>query len=50
MSWLRLLFTSLKCLMETNEFVNRLRTSGNYIPELALVAEENTKLIGHIAD
>ncbi|MHB1043056.1 MAG: GNAT family N-acetyltransferase [Eubacteriales bacterium] len=30
------------------DFVNQLRSSGNYIPELALVAEENGKLIGHI--
>ena len=30
------------------DFVNQLRTSGNYIPELALVAEEDGKLIGHI--
>jgi predicted N-acetyltransferase YhbS len=30
------------------DFVNSLRSSSNYIPELALVAEENGKLIGHI--
>ncbi len=30
------------------EFVNQLRNSGNYIPELALVAEESDKIIGHI--
>ena len=30
------------------DFVNQLRSSGNYIPELALVAEENGELIGHI--
>lgn len=30
------------------DFVNHLRSSGNYIPELALVAEEDGKLIGHI--
>ena len=30
------------------DFVNQLRNSGNYIPELALVAEESGKLIGHI--
>ncbi len=30
------------------DFVNQLRSGGNYIPELALVAEENGKLIGHI--
>ncbi|HBH17893.1 MAG TPA: N-acetyltransferase [Cyanobacteria bacterium UBA9579] len=30
------------------DFVNQLRNSGNYIPELALVAEDNHKLIGHI--
>jgi len=30
------------------DFVNQLRSNGNYIPELALVAEENGKLIGHI--
>ncbi|MFZ5596613.1 MAG: GNAT family N-acetyltransferase [Bacillota bacterium] len=30
------------------DFVNQLRSGGNYIPELALVAEENGKLIVHI--
>jgi predicted N-acetyltransferase YhbS len=30
------------------DFVNQLRTGGGYIPELALVAEEDSKLIGHI--
>lgn len=30
------------------DFVDELRSSGNYIPELALVAEDNGKLIGHI--
>jgi predicted N-acetyltransferase YhbS len=30
------------------DFVNRLHSSANYIPELALIAEENGKLIGHI--
>ncbi len=30
------------------DFVNKLRSSKNYIPELALVAEEDKKLIGHI--
>jgi len=30
------------------DFANELRNSGNYIPELALVAEEDGKLIGHI--
>lgn len=30
------------------DFVNQLRSSSNYIPELALVAEDNGKLIGHI--
>lgn len=30
------------------DFVNQLRNSGNYIPELALVAQESGKLIGHI--
>jgi len=30
------------------DFVNQLRSSSGYIPELALVAEENGKLIGHI--
>jgi putative acetyltransferase len=29
-------------------FVAELRSSGNYIPELALVAEDNAKLVGHI--
>ena len=30
------------------DFVNQLRSGGNYIPELALVAEETGKLVGHI--
>lgn len=30
------------------EFVNKLRSGGNYIPELALVVEADEKLIGHI--
>ena len=30
------------------DFVNQLRNNDNYIPELALVAEEGDKLIGHI--
>ena len=30
------------------DFVDQLRNSGNYIPDLALVAEENEILIGHI--
>jgi len=30
------------------DFVNQLRSGGSYIPELAMVAEENGKLIGHI--
>lgn len=30
------------------DFVNHLRKSGNYIPELALVAEEGGRLVGHI--
>ena len=30
------------------DFATELRGSGNYIPELALVAEEDGKLIGHI--
>jgi predicted N-acetyltransferase YhbS len=33
---------------EEQNFVARLRAGGNYIPELALVAEEEGKLIGHI--
>ena len=30
------------------DYVDKLRASGNYIPELALVAEEDGKLVGHI--
>ncbi|MDD3370967.1 MAG: N-acetyltransferase [Alphaproteobacteria bacterium] len=30
------------------DFANRLRASGNYIPDLALVAEEDGKIVGHI--
>lgn len=33
---------------DEQNFVNRLRAGGNYIPELALVAEEGKNLIGHI--
>ncbi|KJS12652.1 MAG: GNAT family acetyltransferase [Desulfotomaculum sp. BICA1-6] len=33
---------------QEQDFVNQLRSNGNYIPELALVAEENSKLIGHL--
>ena len=33
---------------DEQNFVERLRAGGNYIPELALVAEEEGKLIGHI--
>lgn len=30
------------------DFVDKLRSSGNYLPELALVAEEKGEIIGHI--
>lgn len=30
------------------DFINQLRVSSNYIPELALVAEKNDKMVGHI--
>jgi predicted N-acetyltransferase YhbS len=30
------------------DYVDKLRASRNYLPELALVAEEDTKLVGHI--
>ena len=30
------------------DFVDKLRVSGNYIPEMALVAEEGGKFLGHI--
>ena len=33
---------------DEQNFVDRLRASGNYIPELALVAEDQGELIGHI--
>ena len=33
---------------DEQDFANRLRIHGNYIPELALVAECQGKLIGHI--
>lgn len=33
---------------DEQEFVNQLRASANYIPELALVAEDNGQLVGHI--
>lgn len=33
---------------DEQNFVNRLRAGSNYIPELALVAEEDGQLIGHI--
>lgn len=33
---------------DEQDFVNNLRRSDNYIPQLALVAEEEGKIIGHI--
>lgn len=33
---------------DEQEFVNRLRASDNYLPELALVAEDNGQVVGHI--
>ena len=30
------------------DYVNKLRASGNYIAELALIAEEDEKLVAHI--
>ena len=30
------------------DYVNQLRASGNYIPELALIAEKNGEILGHI--
>jgi predicted N-acetyltransferase YhbS len=33
---------------EEQDYVDKLRSSGNYIPQLALVAEEDGKLVGHI--
>jgi putative acetyltransferase len=33
---------------DEQNFVDRLRASGNYLPGLALVAEDGVKLIGHI--
>jgi predicted N-acetyltransferase YhbS len=33
---------------DEQNFVDRLRASGNYIPELALVAEDKGELIGHV--
>ena len=30
------------------DFTDHLRASGGYVPELALVAEEDRKLIGHV--
>ncbi len=33
---------------DEQNFVNRLRAGGNYIPELALVAEDGGQLVGHI--
>jgi predicted N-acetyltransferase YhbS len=30
------------------DYVSKLRASDNYIPKLALVAEEKAKLVGHI--
>jgi putative acetyltransferase len=33
---------------DEQNFVDKLRTIEGYIPELALVAEENSKIIGHI--
>jgi len=33
---------------DEQDYVDKLRAGGSYIPELALVAEEDTELIGHI--
>lgn len=33
---------------DEQDFVNRLRVSSNYVPELAFVAEEDEKIVGHI--
>ena len=33
---------------QEQDYANSLRISGNYIPDLALVAEEDGKLVGHI--
>ncbi|ALS38266.1 putative acetyltransferase [Enterococcus rotai] len=33
---------------EEQEFVERMRKSENYLPELAFVAEENTQIVGHV--
>jgi len=33
---------------DEQNFVERLRAGGNYIPELALVAEEDGRMVGHI--
>jgi predicted N-acetyltransferase YhbS len=33
---------------DEQDYVNKLRANGSYIPELALVAEEDAKLVGHI--
>jgi predicted N-acetyltransferase YhbS len=33
---------------DEQNFVDKLRASGNYLPQLALVAEENARVIGHI--
>jgi putative acetyltransferase len=33
---------------DEQEYANKLRASPNYIPELALVAEEDKKIVGHI--
>ena len=30
------------------DYVDKLRASGNYIPKLALIAEVDEKLVGHI--
>ncbi len=49
MNWLRVAFQTAKVSNgKEQDFVNHLRSGGNYIPELALVAEENGKLVGHI--
>ena len=33
---------------QEQEFVNQIRAEGNYIPKLALVAEEDGRIIGHV--
>jgi predicted N-acetyltransferase YhbS len=49
MIWVKVAFQTAKVSNgDEQDYVNKLRASPSYIPELALVAEEDKKFVGHI--